>query len=246
MHVNDFAPELMAEIFIQCLEDPVMTASGLRLIDSRDSLTNITQICRRWRSIAFSTASLWDNIVLKRTTGRCEEAVEWISRTGSRPLSIQIDPQEADSPIKEQDVIALIIPHFHRCRFFRADVRDLDWKQVLSYHPTLSNLHTLNITVVNIKMADIFVILWATPNLEHVALAVPDWHTQESYYGPALTLPQLKLLKVALSAIQQIYLIILWRHLSKNLGSMNLAQHGNTDRFQISFGNRSAQLHQCS
>ncbi|TFK73193.1 hypothetical protein BDN72DRAFT_835225 [Pluteus cervinus] len=90
----------------------------------------VTQVCARWREVAFATPSIWQKfkcpIYLNPDTYRKEDAIAflnlWISRAGTRPLSI-ITPCLLDSsaeewmeasPHKFNLIKHIILPHSSR------------------------------------------------------------------------------------------------------------------------------------
>ncbi|KAJ7208239.1 hypothetical protein GGX14DRAFT_633804 [Mycena pura] len=116
-------PEIMAEIFKWCID------TGLSLHPSVAPLL-LTQICRDWRDLAFSTPALWDTIIEIDfdVHPRAEAFVEtWFSHAGARPLSLGIICSETlDSACLE----SVILQHASR-------LQSLD---VMTYSDVFCNL----------------------------------------------------------------------------------------------------------
>lgn len=194
MHINELAVEILGEIFMQCLEPPVPTMTGPQLVSSHNTLVLITHICTHWRTVALSITSLWEDIVVDGSTGQRGAVDPWITRAGTQPLFIQADMA---GPGKQDPSIKTIIHHFDRCQFFRSDWSIRLWHEILSRHPNLPNLRTLNMVMLYASLAQISDILQVTPNLERFALTTGMW-TVTGYQGPILALNHLKALRVML------------------------------------------------
>lgn len=71
----------------------------------------ISHVCRRWRAIALDTPGLWTHLTFDDNTNDFERSSEWIRRSKSLPLDIEIDallpedamfdPDNDDQPDKE-------------------------------------------------------------------------------------------------------------------------------------------------
>ncbi|TDL16598.1 hypothetical protein BD410DRAFT_795158 [Rickenella mellea] len=92
--MHTLAPELLAKIFLHCIGDE--SRESTRCVKLAPLL--LGRVCRTWRTISVSSLDLWSRIVMvvpKEAMMECKKemlaANVWISRSGSRPLSICID-----------------------------------------------------------------------------------------------------------------------------------------------------------
>ncbi|TDL16596.1 hypothetical protein BD410DRAFT_795156 [Rickenella mellea] len=92
--IHTFAPELLAKIFLHCLDDEYRHST--RCVSQAPLL--LGRVCRTWRTVSVSSPDLWSRIVMvdsELSKIDCKKdlvATElWLSRSGSRPLSICID-----------------------------------------------------------------------------------------------------------------------------------------------------------
>ncbi|KAJ7148421.1 hypothetical protein C8R43DRAFT_1194563, partial [Mycena crocata] len=133
--------EITSEIFIHSLppypECPPMTGNS--------SPTHLTHICRRWRDIALTTPTLWRAIKLDdaiHDKGGAQEALEaWLSRSGSCPLSIYVNVN--DAPLHE----AIQSLNVHRARWEYLHLRDVSSETVSFLCGATSSLRYLLITL---------------------------------------------------------------------------------------------------
>lgn len=95
-HVNILSParrmaaEIWSDIFTRCLPDEEHIP-----IDCSKAPLLLTQICRAWRSFAFSTPQLWSSISVQARGNAPSElhsrvVEKWLSRSGTLPLSIKV------------------------------------------------------------------------------------------------------------------------------------------------------------
>ncbi|KAJ7430431.1 hypothetical protein B0H11DRAFT_1627498, partial [Mycena galericulata] len=100
--------EIVSEIFIHFLPVYPLCPPQTGLL----SPTILTQICRKWREIALTTPALWRAIMLCDENIDYEQQVHtleiWLSRSGSCPLSIQMEDFDS-MPINM--CIEAIAPH---------------------------------------------------------------------------------------------------------------------------------------
>ncbi|KAK7001462.1 hypothetical protein R3P38DRAFT_2649592, partial [Favolaschia claudopus] len=83
-------PELLQKIFVDCLpttHNAVMSVAAAPLL--------LGHICSHWRAVAFSTPRLWDSLhvsaeFVSRDLVKSAAIVDWLTRAGSRPLSLSI------------------------------------------------------------------------------------------------------------------------------------------------------------
>ncbi|KAK7032673.1 hypothetical protein R3P38DRAFT_3264701 [Favolaschia claudopus] len=97
-HPRRLPPELLQKIFVQCLpttHNAVMSVAAAPLL--------LGHICSRWRAVAFSTSRLWDSLhVSVKYVGwnsdKSAAIIDWLTRAGSRPLSLSISCEKGDYP----------------------------------------------------------------------------------------------------------------------------------------------------
>ncbi|KAJ7108424.1 hypothetical protein C8R43DRAFT_1243512 [Mycena crocata] len=80
----------------------------------------LTHICRAWRNIALATPTLWRAIRLVTTCHKFDNEIDllqsWLMRTGSCPLSIQVDSSEV-GPYAQPEIIQALTPHCSRWEY---------------------------------------------------------------------------------------------------------------------------------
>lgn len=102
-----FPPEILSEIFQYFDSAP----------DFRTAYVP-AQVCRLWRDVAFSTASLWTTLDLSLKEGEEEleldMAQQWLARSGELPITFTLGSM--DSQLKEPNhpCIQLLAAHAHR------------------------------------------------------------------------------------------------------------------------------------
>ncbi|KAJ7135207.1 hypothetical protein C8R43DRAFT_621682 [Mycena crocata] len=114
--------EIVSEIFMHFLPEYPLCPPPTGLL----SPALLTRICRTWREIAVQTPPLWRAFKFKKDRrsihGHDEEMIRlsktWLERSGSCPLSIEADDDEADdgSPHILFDVV---FPHLERLEYAR-------------------------------------------------------------------------------------------------------------------------------
>ncbi|KAJ7113038.1 hypothetical protein C8R44DRAFT_856077 [Mycena epipterygia] len=118
--------EIISEIFTQFLPIYPLCPPIVGLL----SPTSLTHICHKWREIALATPRLWSAISLcymgdnTNTLQQLDMQKAWLRRSGSCPLSIQMDGSGFIAQI-----LATIIPHRARweyVKFSNISLRDLD------------------------------------------------------------------------------------------------------------------------
>ncbi|KAJ7113019.1 hypothetical protein C8R44DRAFT_882055 [Mycena epipterygia] len=123
--------EIVSEIFIQFLPVYPRCPPMLGLL----SPNLLAQICRKWREIALSTPALWRAISLDRDSDHAGDNIlqqvhilqSWLRRSGSCPLSIQMNGGVDGSFIL--NVFEAIVPHRARWEFLKlasTSLSDLD------------------------------------------------------------------------------------------------------------------------
>ncbi|KAJ7113024.1 hypothetical protein C8R44DRAFT_984867 [Mycena epipterygia] len=125
--------EILSEIFIQFLPVYPLYPPMLGLL----SPNLLAQICRKWCEVALSTPALWRAISLNRYSDHMDDNIlqqvhilqSWLRRSGSCPLSIQMDGGMDRGFIL--DVFEAIVPHRAR------------WEYLKITHTSLSDLLTI-------------------------------------------------------------------------------------------------------
>ncbi|KAJ7613135.1 hypothetical protein FB45DRAFT_843054, partial [Roridomyces roridus] len=110
-------PEIVAEIFKWC------GAEGMAPNSSCAPLL-LTQICRDWRTLAFSTPALWDTLheLDFELYASAEAAIDWwFSHAGSRPLSLMAI---ADCEISSAALRSVMVRHGLRLLYLRLIVSE--------------------------------------------------------------------------------------------------------------------------
>ncbi|KAH6913298.1 hypothetical protein BKA70DRAFT_1262411 [Coprinopsis sp. MPI-PUGE-AT-0042] len=88
--LNMLPDELISEILIACLDVRPMTS------EQRLWFSTLRSVCRRWRSVAFSTPMLWTSVQLQWTGALADLSAyprrlrDWFDRAGDLPLQLGI------------------------------------------------------------------------------------------------------------------------------------------------------------
>ncbi|KZP11627.1 hypothetical protein FIBSPDRAFT_1050657 [Athelia psychrophila] len=130
--IHNLAPELLSEVFLQCVPDPF----DYPLPHLRRDIISSSHVSRRWRATSLSTPRLWSYIFIslappsgkiKRVMPELECARAWLARSGDSSLSIFLICSMADTRIpeevtKEEETIntatQLLMHHCERWRRF--------------------------------------------------------------------------------------------------------------------------------
>lgn len=104
--IRRFPPEILAEIYYQ-LDRPVFRKAYPP-----------AQVCRFWREVAFSTASLWTSFELPLKQGREElemqVAQRWLSSSGELPIKIKLGELRTNMKASSHPCVKLLAAHAHR------------------------------------------------------------------------------------------------------------------------------------
>ncbi|KAJ7113009.1 hypothetical protein C8R44DRAFT_856059 [Mycena epipterygia] len=177
--------EIVSEIFIHVL--PVYPLCPPML--GRLSPNLLAQICRKWREIALSTPRLWSAISLEYNPLEWLPMLEsWLNRSGSCPLSIQLDGGGWNGYIPQ--IFAALVPH--RARWEYLKISDISLSDVLTIEGPMSLLCDLHIEAYDSVLAPAAVFRQA-PRL----LAFTDTRFHYITYPPEF-LPWLQLTSVTL------------------------------------------------
>lgn len=186
------APELIAEIFLQC--SPSATAFPLGFMEP---LLAITQICSGWRNVALGTPKLWSNLIIEPSTtiqslSRIVDIAEiWFERARTIPLTLTIGNTHYDDweSVLGIDFLIqrLVVPHANR-------LRGLALKSPLTHYRSFLRLPPSTMTLLQslVLHGDIctqmcsdepFTIFDSAPQLRRVTLA----SFRRSNYLPRVT-----------------------------------------------------------
>ncbi|KAJ7592872.1 hypothetical protein C8J56DRAFT_484188 [Mycena floridula] len=91
--------DMLREIFVSCLPSNKAAATTIK-----DAPLLLGRICRSWRELALSTPELWASIRIQflqefnslRVQRLCNEAHDWIARSGTCPLTIEVTCRNED------------------------------------------------------------------------------------------------------------------------------------------------------
>ncbi|TDL18144.1 hypothetical protein BD410DRAFT_901047 [Rickenella mellea] len=97
--IQKLAPEVLTEIFLRCVAISSDEYSNLcQLRDPSQAPLLLGRVCSRWRMVSVSSPDLWSNLTIEDHFSSQENIKKdlvaanlWISRSGSRPLSIRIN-----------------------------------------------------------------------------------------------------------------------------------------------------------
>nr|GAT48716.1 predicted protein [Mycena chlorophos] len=127
--IRRLPPEVLGEIFIQCLpKDPPFVQAR---VDRCPLL--LLQVCSNWRETSLCTPALWASIRIDITTNSCLPNLAfvktWLDRSGSCPLSFQINESLQMDHYEEfmttaSSILALYAPHYHRWRNVHLEYED--------------------------------------------------------------------------------------------------------------------------
>ncbi|KAF7968601.1 hypothetical protein HWV62_30055 [Athelia sp. TMB] len=123
--VGSMPQEILAEIFSYLKQNyytrpagsstPIITTSVCD--PALNEVVKLSHVCRQWRSAALHTHSLWDNIKAHVQGPMSVECVQaWLVRSGSCPLSVDIQCRTGSAPGTWNDILDVLLPHSHRWR----------------------------------------------------------------------------------------------------------------------------------
>ncbi|TDL16594.1 hypothetical protein BD410DRAFT_901925 [Rickenella mellea] len=123
--IHTFAPELLANIFLHCLDDEYRHST--RCVSQAPLL--LGRVCRTWRTISVSSPELWSRIVMVESELSqidCKKDLIatklWISRSGSIPLSICIDYDRTHHSEEIPHLLRLVASHSWRWKDIKITV----------------------------------------------------------------------------------------------------------------------------
>ncbi|KAF9475397.1 hypothetical protein BDN70DRAFT_996451 [Pholiota conissans] len=194
-YISLLPPEILTEIFLFCIPDeqfplPYTTEAPLLL----------THVSSQWRSIAVSVPELWTalHINYKDPAEDIPATDIWLSRSGSKPLSLSIAIDFSEQP--QQEILDALCRHSKRWKYVRFDFRHLlcpamyTLDMALNDIPELSTFEFYARDVSNINIAPVTNLLSSAPKLREVT-----WVDDMADTNTLLQLPLGRLTKLALS-----------------------------------------------
>ncbi|KAJ7482214.1 hypothetical protein B0H11DRAFT_2193314 [Mycena galericulata] len=124
-------PELMSEIFFQCL--PSLRSAQYNYPSPHHAPLLLTRVCRRWRLVAISTPRLWGSLDLGSSIN-IRLFRHWMKRSGATPLSL----------VAEKDTLKLVLPYSHRWGEANLDLDELSIPALAAVRdrvPLLCHIH---------------------------------------------------------------------------------------------------------
>ncbi|KAJ7243748.1 hypothetical protein C8J57DRAFT_1556377, partial [Mycena rebaudengoi] len=139
--VLSLPPELICEIFLHCYLPPSV------LPTAKDAPLLLTQVCRRWRTIALSTPLLWSTVTValllsSTPTAGAQNMLEmWLERGANCPLSVSLIPDSGNDR-SPNALFVQIRETSHRWRELHVARPIFDWA-ILFHRDTVWNLPEL-------------------------------------------------------------------------------------------------------
>ncbi|PPQ83834.1 hypothetical protein CVT25_000893, partial [Psilocybe cyanescens] len=153
--------DILREIFLWCLPDThnaVMSASEAPLLLGR--------VCSRWRSLAYHTPRLWASLHIplpvppshgglsfwmpsetyqqmcaefeEKLKIHCEAVRDWLNRSGSRPLSVSLNPRDSASNMQYQHIRAylnILLTFSNRWHSLEISIPSAEYSNLISSIP---------------------------------------------------------------------------------------------------------------
>ncbi|KAJ7595745.1 hypothetical protein C8J56DRAFT_388224 [Mycena floridula] len=116
MSPSPLSPQLLSEIFPQCVVDAKTRMLGTR----NEAPLVLCWVCKEWRSMALSTPRLWTNLdcsgkQIWRKKGVVELAELWLKNSRTLPLQFSLCwPYDTVQHIAAIAVMNRLIPHISR------------------------------------------------------------------------------------------------------------------------------------
>ncbi|RDB21661.1 hypothetical protein Hypma_011272 [Hypsizygus marmoreus] len=140
--------EVLAEVFVNCFQDPSVQ---IPVPASQQILWHLGHICSRWRDIALGEARLWNDIFFshnpQKHTSIPPALQEALNRSAQGPLRLTIDcPPDA---IGDPDIISdLIARYAHRCTVIQFSFPEIKMRAFLADAcPTFEALETASLVI---------------------------------------------------------------------------------------------------
>lgn len=143
MQPKRIPPEVLAEIFLECLDTERWEDRDAKMPSGPgDAPHLLTQICRHWRAVAMSTPRLWSTLFfpdIPETRERCDALFArvpvWLSLSKCLPLSFVLRI-ENDAPVELPQYVALLQKEIHRWRAarFETSANQVHWFPAFAPH----------------------------------------------------------------------------------------------------------------
>lgn len=129
MYSRHMPPEVLSEIFIQCLDFTAWSDREEPMLCFPDDAPHLlTQVCRSWRTVAMSTPRLWSTLSLPDvpiTSEQCEclyaQVRVWLSLSRALPLSFTLRMDDEDEDELHR-YVSLLQTEIHRWKVARFEV----------------------------------------------------------------------------------------------------------------------------
>ncbi|KAJ6532010.1 hypothetical protein B0H19DRAFT_1005659 [Mycena capillaripes] len=131
--IRRIPPEVLSEIFIQCLPQDTKFVKFVKA-SVTDCPLLLTQVSSNWRCVALATPLLWSSITVNLSVKSCLPNLPlikaWIARSGSCPLSFHIaesilkDYYDNSGIITSAAILDLYVPYYHRWQNIRLEYQD--------------------------------------------------------------------------------------------------------------------------
>ncbi|KAF9260649.1 hypothetical protein L218DRAFT_566358 [Marasmius fiardii PR-910] len=171
--------EILESIFSHCLPSRI-SEDSFDFWDVKQAPWVLTQVSRRWRSIAVGYSRLWENIALQAPSlkrpirGRIQMLQAHIDRAGNLPLRIRLH-SEYDRK-EDRDVVDILVAHSLRWRMLELNVPVGLFKSMRPISGRLPQLRKLRLYVQNYHALDITFMFQNTPALQDVGLNVTPFY----------------------------------------------------------------------
>ena len=130
--IRKLAPEILGEVFIQCLLDPRDSGpmnrcsihDGPEYGGSTDVRFHLLQVCQRWRRIAIGTPGLWTVLCIRSSELKYHDPVQMcLENSGCLPIHVHLDRHTTEG----SGEIRLLLNNFHRVGEIKACAFPLIW-----------------------------------------------------------------------------------------------------------------------
>ncbi|ESK83438.1 hypothetical protein Moror_15576 [Moniliophthora roreri MCA 2997] len=184
-------PEVLALVFERCVE----IDTGGHVLSSHAMPWVLSQTCRRWRSIALSTPSLWQivrldtNIVENHNHGSPLDMLQtWLERSQPLPISCFATLQDVPWEQFNRGAIDLLIHHASRWRAvdFCFGTQSQLFYRLRMVDPNLPLLQSIRLEIILSETAGSMAPHWIAPNLKEATLFIQNY---ARLTNPVLALP---------------------------------------------------------
>jgi len=170
LQLSILPPEILAEIFIQCLPHD----SSFLVPNRTEAPLLLTRVSSYWRQLALATPELWSSLHInyKDPQEDIPATQLWLVRSGSLPLSLSIAIDFNEQP--HQDILDVLCRYSFRWKHIRFDFRHLLCPPMYSLHlaqdriPQLSTFEFHARDISNPNLSQITRLLSSAPQLREV------------------------------------------------------------------------------